>query len=120
MELQCSNACGNLSLVQAGCVDPLASYLTCLAGATSVQCGSGGQYVLVTPPACESYRQAFLSCDAGPSPVSACVQLPGNNACGTTAPAGTRPVFCVGEPAGCTSPQPNPLGLGTFCCPSTM
>jgi hypothetical protein len=119
LQLQCSNACGNLSLVQAGCVDPFASYLTCLAGANSVQCGSGGQYVLVTPPACESSRQAFLSCNAGPSPVAACVQLPSNDACASAVAPATHAFFCVGAPAACTSPQPNPLGLGTFCCPST-
>jgi hypothetical protein len=118
LEAQCTNACGNLALV-AGCLDPFAGYLTCLAGATSVQCGAGGQYVLVTPPACESYRQTFLACNAGPSPVSACVELPGNTSCATPgSPAGVHAAFCVGQPSSCTSPQPNPLGLGTFCCPS--
>jgi hypothetical protein len=109
------NACGSLSLVQVGCVDPFASYLTCLAGATSVQCQAGGQTVVVTPSSCETNRQSLLACNPGPSPVSACLTLPGPGPCPGI---GTKPVFCVGAPAACTSPQPNPLGLGTYCCPA--
>jgi hypothetical protein len=118
LESECMNGCGDLALVQAGCLDPFAAYLTCLAGATSIQCGAGGQYVIVTPPSCEADRETFLGCNAGPSPVAACVELPGNTACQTPGLPAAPASFCVGEPAGCTSPQPNPLGLGTFCCGS--
>lgn len=119
LQAQCSSACGDLWLVQAGCLDAFASYMACLAGATSVQCGAGGQYVVVTPPSCDSYRESFLTCSAGPSPVAACIALPGNTACGTVAAPSSNPSFCVGVPEGCVSPEPNPLGLGTFCCPAT-
>jgi hypothetical protein len=115
LEAQCMNACGSLSLVQVGCVNPFASYLTCLAGATSVQCQAGGQTVVVTPSSCETYRQSLLACNPGPSPVSACLALPGSGPCTAV---GTVQTFCVGAPAACTSPQPNPLGLGTYCCPA--
>jgi hypothetical protein len=116
---QCQNACGNLALVAPSCLDPFAAYLTCLGGATSVQCMAGGAYVFVAPPQCEADRQALVTCNAGPSPVAACVQLPGNSTCAAGAPASMRDTFCVGEPSTCSSPQPNPLGIGTFCCPST-
>jgi hypothetical protein len=118
LEGQCMGACGDLALVQAGCLDPFAAYLTCLAGATSIQCGAGGQYVVITPQSCDGDRETFLNCSAGPSPVAACVELPGNTSC-QTAPVMSAATFCVGAPAGCTSPQPNPLGIGTFCCPSS-
>jgi hypothetical protein len=120
LEPQCTSACGDLAIVPAGCLDPFVAYVTCLAGVTSVQCSGNGAYVVVTPPSCEADRQAFLSCNAGPSPVAACLALPGNTSC-ATAPIGSPPTatFCVGQPPQCTSPQPNPLGLGVFCCPAT-
>jgi hypothetical protein len=111
LEAQCVSACGALNLVQTGCLDPFASYLACIAGATSVQCGANG--VLITPPQCESDRQAVLGCNAPPGPVQACVQLPGSTACSGASGA----VFCVGAPNGCQSPSPNPIGIGTYCCP---
>lgn len=114
----CMNACGNLSLTPLGCLDPFAAYLACLGGANSVQCMPGGAYVFVTPAQCDTDRQALVGCNAGPSPVAACVQLPGNSACGAAAPTSMHDTFCVGEPSVCSSPQPNPLGIGTFCCPS--
>jgi hypothetical protein len=118
---QCQSACGDLALAPLGCLDPFAAYLACLGGANSVQCstGPGQAYVFVTPPQCEADRQNLVGCNAGPSPVAACVQLPGNSACGIGAPAQMHDTFCVGEPSVCTSLQPNPLGIGTFCCPST-
>jgi len=117
LEQQCTSACGDLSLVQLGCLDPFASYLACMAGGTSVQCGANGQDVLITTPQCESDRQAVLDCTAPPGPVAACVQLPGNASCGVTAPGAAGAVFCVGAPSGCDSPSPNPIGIGTYCCP---
>lgn len=110
----CTDACGDLSVIQQSCLDPFASYLTCLSGATSVQCGAGGQYVLLTPPECEADREATLNCNAEPGIFAACISLPGNTSCGGEGGA----VFCVGAPAGCTSPESNPLGIGVYCCPS--
>jgi hypothetical protein len=110
----CTDACGDLSVIQQSCLDPFASYLTCLAGANSVQCGGGGQYVLITPPECEADREATLNCNAEPGIFAACIALPGNTSCGGEGGA----VFCVGAPAGCTSPESNPLGIGVYCCPS--
>jgi hypothetical protein len=117
LNAQCVNACGDLGLVQVGCIDPFASYLACIAGATSVQCGAGGQDVVITTPQCESDRQAVLTCNAPPGVVTACVQLPGNTACGPVAAGAASPEFCVGAPSGCQSPSPNPIGIGTYCCP---
>jgi hypothetical protein len=116
LDANCLSVCDNLNIVPASCVDSFASYLACLAGAKSVSCQAGGQYVLVTPPECQSDRQAFVSCNAGPSIVSACLGLSGNTSCAATAPA-EKPVFCVGAPSGCTPPNPNPLGIGVYCCP---
>jgi hypothetical protein len=117
LEATCESACGDLSFVQLGCIDPFASYLACVVGATSVKCGAGGQDVLIMTPQCESDRQAVLNCNAPPGAVAACVQLPGNTSCGVVAPGATGPVFCVGVPNGCNSPTPNPVGIGTYCCP---
>ena len=108
---QCLNVCNDLNVVPATCLDPFASYLACLAGAKSVSCQAGGQYVLITPPECQSDRQAFVSCNANPSIIAACTQLQTNTSC-----AG-KSVFCVGAPSGCAAPTPNPLGIGTYCCP---
>lgn len=113
LQADCFNACGALNLVQTGCLDPFASYLACIAGATSVQCGPNAQYVLIVPQQCESDRQAVLGCNAPPGVVQACVQLPGNTSC--SGPSGA--VFCVGAPNGCQPPSPNPIGIGTYCCP---
>jgi len=119
LEMQCTNACGALGLAPLGCLDPFASYLSCLAGATSVQCEAGGQDVVITTPQCASDREAVLSCNAPPGPVAACVELPpGNTSCGLASPGGPTAMFCVGAPANCDpSPSPNPLGIGTYCCP---
>jgi hypothetical protein len=111
----CTDACGDLSVIQQSCLDPFASYLTCLVGGNSIQCGAGGQYVLITPPECEADREATLNCNAEPGIVSACIALPGNTSC--NAEQGGA-VFCLGAPAGCTSPGPNPIGIGIYCCPS--
>ncbi len=113
---QCLSVCSNLNLVPATCLNPFASYLACLAGAKSVSCEAGGQYVLVTPPECETDRQAFATCNAGPSVVAACLALSASTACTSLAPA-DRAEFCVGAPSGCLAPSPNPLGIGTYCCP---
>lgn len=112
----CLSLCNNLNVATGTCVDPLASYLACLAGAKSVSCQAGGQYVLVTPPECASDRQTFVTCNPGPSVISACLQLSGNTSCASAAPA-EKPVFCVGAPSGCVAPNPNPLGIGVYCCP---
>jgi hypothetical protein len=111
---QCTAACGDLNLVQLGCLDPFASYLSCVAGATSVQCGPNGQDVLIEPPNCESERQAVLHCNAPPGVVAACLQLPNDSSC---VPSTGTAMFCVGAPTGCHSPAPNPIGIGTYCCP---
>ncbi len=113
--LQCLTACNDLDVVQGSCLDPFASYLLCLSGATSVQCEAGGQYVLVTPPDCAGDQQAVASCNASPSIVAACLELPGNNSCASI-PA-SKAMFCVGAPSGCQAPNPNPLGIGVYCCP---
>jgi|HubBroStandDraft_6_1064221.scaffolds.fasta_scaffold130392_2 hypothetical protein len=115
----CLSACGDLAVVPASCLNPFASYLICLTGATSVTvtCGANGDVALVTPPDCEADREATLNCNASPGLVAACIALPGNTSC-ATAPAGsgTNPVFCVGAPSGCEPPTPNPLGIGVYCC----
>ena len=112
---QCLNVCNDLSVVPATCINQFASYLACLAGAKSVSCQAGGQYVLITPTECETDRQAFVSCNANPSIIAACTQVQTNTPCAS--PGGS--VFCVGAPSGCVAlaPAPNPLGIGTYCCP---
>jgi hypothetical protein len=117
LDAQCMAACGDLSLVQLGCIDPFASYLACIAGATSVQCGADGQDVVLTTPECETDRQAVLACNAPPGLVAACVQLPGTASCAVSASGGSAAMFCVGAPSGCSAPSPNPVGIGTYCCP---
>jgi hypothetical protein len=113
---ECVSACGELNLVQAGCVNQLASYLACLSGVTSIQCEAGGEYVLVSPPSCEAERTALGTCSGGP-PIAACVEVPVGN---TTCPAGTPAagaLFCVGQPTGCDPASTDPFGIGTYCCP---
>jgi hypothetical protein len=112
----CQNACGDLSVIQNTCLDPFASYLACVAG-NAVTCTENGTYVLVTPPECEADREATLNCNAQPGIISACIALPGNSSCGANDAEG-QPVFCVGAPSGCTPPEPNPLGIGVYCCPT--
>jgi hypothetical protein len=115
----CISACGALNLVQGSCLDPFASYLACMAGATSVTCGGDGQYVLITPQECEADREATLNCNAAPGLIAACVGVPSNQ-CGASdtngQTTGEAAVFCVGAPAGCAPPEPNPLGIGVYCC----
>jgi hypothetical protein len=112
----CLSACNDLNLVNLGCIDPFASYLACVAGATSVSCSSDGNYVLITPAKCEADREAALNCNMQPGLISACIAVPSSDACGAVATS-NGPVFCVGAPEGCSSPQPNPLGIGIYCCP---
>jgi len=114
LEIDCKNACGALGLVQVACLNQFAGYLTCLSGASSVQC-FGDHSVIISPSDCEADRQTFLNCNPGPSAIAACVALPGNNGC--AASSDFRAAFCVGTPPGCTAPSPNPLGIGTYCCP---
>ena len=118
----CLSACNDLNLVNLGCLDPFASYVACIAGAKSVTCQ--GNSVLISPPQCEADRQAALSCNAGPGLVSACIAVPSTGVCPS---AGTssesvgptfEQVFCVGAPSTCSAPQPNPLGIGIYCCPT--
>jgi hypothetical protein len=115
----CMSACNDLNLVPQSCLDPFASYLICLAGATSVTvtCGSGGDYVLVTPQDCEDDREATLSCNASPGLVAACIALPSTSCALPPAGGGANAEFCVGAPSGCAPPSPNPLGIGIYCCP---
>jgi hypothetical protein len=116
----CLSACDDLAVVPASCLDPFASYLICIAGATSVTvtCGSNGDAALVTPPDCEADREATLNCNASPGLVAACIALPGNASCATPAAGSApNPEFCVGAPSGCAPPTPNPLGIGVYCCP---
>jgi hypothetical protein len=116
----CLSACNDLALVPSSCLNPFASYLVCIAGATSVMvtCGNGGDDAIVTPADCEADREATLSCNASPGLVSACIALPGNTSCAAP-PAGAGPhaEFCVGPPSGCAPPSANPLGIGVYCCP---
>jgi hypothetical protein len=116
----CLSACGDLNLVPQSCLDPFLSYLVCIAGATSVTvtCGANGGAAVVTPPDCESDREATLNCNASPGLVAACIALPGNTSCAAVpAGGGPNPEFCVGAPTGCAPPTPNPLGIGIYCCP---
>jgi hypothetical protein len=116
----CRSACGDLALIPQSCLNPFASYLLCVAGATSISvtCGPGGDSALVTPPDCEDDRQATLTCNASPGLVAACIALPANASC-TLPPSGggSNPEFCVGAPSGCAPPTANPLGIGVYCCP---
>jgi hypothetical protein len=112
----CLDACGDLNLLPASCLNPFLSYVTCVAGATQVQCGDNGASVLITPQQCESARDQTLNCNASPGLVTACVALPGSTACAAPGVEGTNPVFCVGAPDGCAAPSANPLGIGVYCC----
>jgi hypothetical protein len=116
----CTSACNDLYIAPSSCLNPLASYLVCAVGATSVAvtCGPSGDGVFVSPQSCEADREATLNCNASPGLVSACIALPLNASC-TVPPegGGTNPVFCVGAPMGCAPPSPNPLGIGVYCCP---
>src|SRR5271154_1476282 len=62
----CTSTCNDLYLAPSSCLDPLASYLVCAVGATSVTvtCGAGGDGVFVSPQSCESDREATLNCNA--------------------------------------------------------
>jgi hypothetical protein len=116
----CTSACNDLAVLPQSCVNPFASYLLCLAGATSVSvtCGANGEAAIVTPADCESDREATLNCNAAPGPVSACLALPGNVSCAAPPPgSGSNVEFCVGAPVNCAPPSPNPLGIGLYCCP---
>jgi hypothetical protein len=116
----CLTACGDLSLVPSSCLNPFASYLLCEVGSSlSVTCGPNGSSVtLVTPPDCENDREATLTCNASPGLVAACIALPGNTSCAAVpVGGGPNPEFCVGAPMGCAPPNPNPLGIGIYCCP---
>jgi hypothetical protein len=116
----CMNACNDLAVLPQSCLNPFASYLICVAGATSVTvtCGTNGDYALITPPSCEDDRQATLNCNASPGLVSACIALPGNASCALPpSGGGANPQFCVGAPSECAPPSPNPLGIGIYCCP---
>ena len=115
----CTSACNDLAFIPSSCLDPFASYLICVAGATSVSvtCGGNGDSVLVSPANCESDREATLSCNAKPGLVAACIALPGNASCPAPMAAGPNAEFCVGAPNGCAPPSPNPLGIGVYCCP---
>jgi hypothetical protein len=112
----CLSTCSELSGVQAGCLDQLASYLACFVGATSISCQ--GNSLQISLGHCQSERQDVLDCNAGPSPVSGCLDLSGNTACAGTSP-NDRTEFCIGVPTGCEPPAgtTNPLGIGTYCCP---
>jgi hypothetical protein len=114
----CLDACGDLgdlTIIQNTCLNPFATYIACVAG-NSIQCSENGQAVLISPPSCIAQREAALNCNAQPGIVSACIGLPGNTSCGPNQAEG-QPVFCVGAPANCQSPEPNPLGIGIYCCP---
>jgi hypothetical protein len=110
---QCLNACQNLNLVQSTCAADFAAYLACLAGANSVQCGGDGQYIVVSPPTCETQRSAYADCTGGP-PLAACIEVVDGTSCAAHQPR-MRVLFCVGvPPSDC-----DPVGglLGPYCCP---
>lgn len=121
---QCTSACNDLILVPQSCLTQFAGYLACLGGATSasISCSPGGTTVTIAPGSCMSEEEAYATCNGGPSPISACIALPpSNTACGSsTANEGLgtpgKPVFCVGQPSGCTVSGSNPFGIGTYCC----
>lgn len=117
----CTNACTALVLAPETCITQFAGYLACLSGATSIECVSGGQTFEIAPGSCVSQEQDYEDCNAGPSPIGACIALPSSNTtCSTNAGEGLSssgmPEFCVGAPDGCASPTNNPLGIGTYCC----
>ncbi|MGH7270818.1 MAG: hypothetical protein ACREJ3_10350 [Polyangiaceae bacterium] len=118
---ECNSACGDLALVPAGCVTQFAGYLACLSGATSIHCD--GRTVEISPSSCAAQENEYELCNGGPSPIAACIALPpGNTACGMGAggppgpPSALKPVFCVGQPDGCSAAGQNPFGIGTYCC----
>jgi hypothetical protein len=113
----CLSACGDLNLLPQSCLNPFLAFVTCEADATMVDCNADGTYAVLTPSQCDTDRDATLECNATPGLVSACVALPGNASCSGPDLAGTNPVFCVGAPNGCTAPEPNPIGIGVYCCP---
>jgi hypothetical protein len=111
---QCTSACQNLNLVQSSCAADFAGYLACLAGANSVMCSGDGQYVVVSPPACDAQRNSYVDCTGGP-PLAACIEIART---GTTCDAHgprTRALICVGIPP----PDCDLAGglLGPYCCP---
>jgi hypothetical protein len=112
----CLSGCEDLNLVSLGCVDPFATYLACLSGATSVTCQATADQISlqVTPPQCAADRSAAIECNAAPGLVSACIAVPGSSACDGSFGS---PAFCIGAPDSCLSPEPNPLGIGVYCCP---
>src|SRR5262245_47925472 len=76
---ECLNSCQYLQAAQVGCVDETAAYLSCLGGATSVECGGGGQYVLLSPPSCAMQQRAYEACRAGGPPLAVCLAQPFSN-----------------------------------------
>ena len=106
---QCLNVCNDSSVVPATCINQFASYLACLAGAKSVSCQAGGQYVLITPTECETDWQAFVSCNANPSIIAARTQVQTNTPC---ASPGGRSSASVRRAAAWLGSAPNRSGLG--------
>ncbi len=115
----CTNTCNALLLVPNTCITQFAGYLTCLTGATSIQCESGGQTFEIVPGSCTVQESSYEDCNSGPSPLAACIALP-SSACQTSAGEGLNgsgmAEFCIGAPDGCTAASSNPLGIGTYCC----
>jgi hypothetical protein len=107
--MQCVNACQSLNLVQSNCITDFASYLACLAGANSVSC-VGGQYIVISPPACNLQQQAYATC-TGPK-FAACIEVSSTTTCGQG--HNRRTLFCLGAPDGCDSSGGL---LGPYCCP---
>jgi hypothetical protein len=114
----CLQGCQGLNTVQGTCVDQFASYLACLGGATSVSCSANGVSVTILSPSCNAEQQTFAQC-TGPSLVPTCVGLSsGNGTCGSAdAAAGSRALFCVGQPFGCLPAGAGVFGIGPYCCP---
>src|SRR5580704_3980117 len=97
----CTNACTALLLVPDTCITQFAGYLACLTGATSIQCVSGGQTFEIAPGSCTQQEADYEDCNAGPSPIAACLALPSSsNVCSTNAGEGLTSSgtseFCVG------------------------
>jgi hypothetical protein len=111
--MQCLDACQNLDLVQSSCASDFAAYLTCLAGADSVRCGAGGQYVVLSPPSCDLQKQSYAVCSGGP-PLAACIEISPNATMCATSSTHRRALLCVGVPVGCDSRGGL---LGPYCCP---
>ena len=118
----CMSACNDLALVPSSCLEQFASYLLCVAGATSVSVTCGSQRGLRahlagglrgrSPGDVELQRAA-----RGSSPRASRCRGTSRARCRRPAGVPTRSSASARRPAA-PPPSPNPLGIGVYCCPS--